>query len=210
MKILRHCFCLALVPLFTLTAQAAAPAYQMDDAKSSLGFTATQEGAKFDGSFHKFTAKISFSPADLAASCFDVTVDPASADSHDADRDGTLKGPDFFDVTKFKAAHYVTGAFSKVDATHFTATGKLTMRNVTRDVPIAFTFTERNEGGKSVAYLAGSANLKRLEFGLGQGDYADTGSLADAVQVKFNLRLLPTAVTGEKKIPTPPPASQTQ
>ena len=190
MKILRQISFLTLVSLFALAAQAAAPAYQVDSAKSSLGFSATQEGAKFDGSLRKFTAKISFSAADLAASSFDVTVDPASASTQDADRDGTLKGPDFFDVAKFKTAHYVTIAFSKVDATHFTATGKLTMRNVTRDVPIAFTFTERNEGGKKVAYLAGSANLKRLEFGLGQGDYADTASLADAVQVKFNLRLI--------------------
>ena len=190
MKILRSISCLGLAPLLALAAHAAAPAYQTDGAKSSLTFTATQEGAKFDGSFRKFTAKISFSPADLAASSFDVTVDPASADTQDADRDGTLKGPDFFDVQKFKTAHYVTSAFSKVDATHFTATGKLTIRNFTRDVPIAFTFTERSEGGKMVAYLAGSANLKRLEFGLGQGDYADTTSLADAVQVKFNLRLI--------------------
>ena len=189
MNIPRCLSCLALVSWLALTAQAAAPAYQVDSAKSSLGFTATQEGAKFDGTFHKFTAKISFSPADLAASCFDVTVDPASADTQEGDRDGTLKGADFFDVARFKTAHYITGAFSKVDATHFTATGKLTVRNVTREVPIAFTFTERNEGGKNVVYLAGTANLKRLEFGLGQGDYADTSSLADAVQVKFNLRL---------------------
>jgi polyisoprenoid-binding protein YceI len=210
MNILRHVSFLALVSLLALAAQAAAPAYQIDSARSSLGFSATQEGAKFDGSFRKFTAKISFSPADLAASCFDVTVDPASADTQDADRDGTLKGPDFFDVTKFKSGHFVTRAFSKVDATHFTAAGKLTIRNVTRDVSIAFTFTERNEGGKNVAYLAGSANLKRLEFGLGQGDYADTGSLADAVQVRFNLRLLPAAATGKMQIPTPPPASQAQ
>lgn len=191
MRFLRYVSGITLVPLLALTAQAAAPAYQVDSAKSSLVFTATQEGAKFDGSFRKFTAKISFSAADLAASCFDVTVDPASADTQDGDRDGTLKGSDFFDVAKFKTAHFVTGAFSKVDATHFTATGKLTIRNVTRDVSIAFTFTERSEGGKNVAYLAGSANLKRLEFGLGQGDYADTGSLADAVLVKFNLRLMP-------------------
>jgi polyisoprenoid-binding protein YceI len=193
MKILRNVAFPALVSLLALTARAAAPAYQMDSAKSSLGFTATQEGAKFAGSFRKFTAKISFSPADLAGSCFDVTVDPASADTQDADRDGTLKGADFFDVAKYKSAHFLTGAFSKVDATHFTATGKLTMRNVTRDITIAFTFTARNEGGKNVAYLSGSANLKRLAFGLGQGDYADTGSLADAVLVKFNLRLLPAA-----------------
>lgn len=183
--------CLTLLSMATAAAHAAAVAYTVDSAKSTLGFTAEQEGAKFDGRFGKFTASIAFSASDLATSRFDVSVDPASAETQDADRNSTLKGADFFDVAKFPRAHFVTTGFSQVDATHFKATGQLTVRNVTREIAIAFTFTSRQEGAASVAYLTGTSSLKRLQFGLGQGDYADTDSLADEVQVKFNLRLLP-------------------
>jgi polyisoprenoid-binding protein YceI len=203
---------LLLVPAFgfacSLGVHAAAPSYRVDSAKSSLGFVAEQMGGKFEGSFHHFDAAICFSPADLASSRFDVTVDPASAETQDADRNQMLAGPDFFDVAHFKTAHFVTTAFHAIDATHFEATGKLTLRDVTRDVKIAFTFTARKEGVDDIRYLAGTSDLKRLEFGIGRGEYKDTDAVGDAVQVKFNLRLLPPLP--DKKIPTTPTPAQSQ
>jgi polyisoprenoid-binding protein YceI len=69
----------------------------------------------------------------------------------------------------------------------YTATGKLTIRNVTRDVPIAFTF-EKKDGS---AWLKGSAQLKRLDFGVGQGDWKDTEQVGNDVKVNFVLLLKP-------------------
>ncbi|HZF14850.1 MAG TPA: YceI family protein [Steroidobacteraceae bacterium] len=188
----------------------AAPSYRMDSAKSSLRFVAEQTGGKFEGSFKHFDALIAFSPTDLASSRFDVTVDPASAETQDADRNQTIVGPDFFDVAHFRTAHFVTTTFRAIDATHFEATGKLTLRDVTRDVKIAFTFSSRKEGAGEAAYLAGTADLKRLEFGVGRGDYKDTDTVGDPVQVKFNLRLTPPTHLPDKKIPTTPSPAQSQ
>jgi polyisoprenoid-binding protein YceI len=193
-----------------LAAGAAAPCYTMDAAGSSLGFVAEQTGAKFEGSFRKFDAKISFKPADLAASRFDVMVDPASADTGEEQRDTTLRGPDFFDVAHFKTAHFVTTSFRKTGDTGYEATGKLTLRDVTRDVTIAFRFTTRKEGAVDASYLTGSANLKRLDFGVGRGEYADTETIGNDVEIKFNLRLLPTPLSPDKRIPTPPVPPQTK
>jgi polyisoprenoid-binding protein YceI len=192
----------------SLGAQAAAPSYRTDSARSSLGFVAEQMGGKFDGSFRHFDATICFSPADLASSRFDVTVDPASVETQDAERNQTLVGPDFFDVAHFKTAHFVTTAFRAIDATHFEATGKLTLRDVTHDVKVVFTFTSRKEGADDIRYLAGTSDLKRLDFGVGRGEYKDTDAVGDAVQVKFNLRLLPPLP--DKKIPTTPTPAQSQ
>ena len=197
---------LALPPL----SNAAAPCYTMDAKKSSLTFSAEQMGAPFGGKFGKFSAAIRFDAADLAGSSFDVTVDIASADTQEAQRDGTLQGPDFLDVEHFKAARFVTTAITKTQAGSFAATGKLTLRSVTRDVTIAFGFTRRKEGAADVSYLAGSANLKRLDFGIGRGEYADTAVVGNDVRIKFNLRLLPAARPPDKKIPTPPARTQSQ
>jgi polyisoprenoid-binding protein YceI len=64
-------------------------------------------------------------------------------------------------------------------------TGKLTLRNVTRDVPITFTFDAKG----SQALLKGSAALKRLDFGVGQGEWKDTSSVGNEVSVQFALTL---------------------
>jgi polyisoprenoid-binding protein YceI len=193
-----------------LAAGASAQCYSMDASRSSLGFVAEQTGGKFEGSFRSFQATIAFAADDLAASRFDVIVDPASVDTQEAQRDETLRGADFFDVARFLSAHFVTSSFTPAAAGRFEAAGKLTLRDVTRDVKISFSFENRDQGGTAVSYLAGSATLQRLDFGIGRGDYADTSAVGNSVMVKFSLRLLPTACAAQKGIPPQPAREQSQ
>jgi polyisoprenoid-binding protein YceI len=169
-----------------LSAALAAAGFTADPASSRLEFTGVQAGADFKGSFHKFSAAIDFSPDALAGAHFDVLIDMASEDSGDKDRDDTMRGADVFDVAHFPTAHYVTKSFTKT-AAGYTATGSLTLHGVTRDVPIAFKFMP----GASGATLAGTAELKRLDFGVGHGDWKSTEWVADAVKVAFSLSLKP-------------------
>lgn len=154
---------------------------------SQLTFVGTQAGAPFEGKFEKFTADIKFDPKDLASSRFDVKIDTASVNTQDGERDDTLKGADLFAVKQYPTARYVADRFSDKGKGAYGATGKLTLRNVTKDVPIEFTF-EQKDGG---AWLKGSATLKRLDFGVGQGDWQDTSTVANEVKVKFALQLKP-------------------
>ena len=160
--------------------------YSADPQQSRLEFTGVQAGAEFKGSFHKFSADIEFAPDALASSRFDVQIDLKSVDSMDKDRDTTIRGPDIFDVAHFPAAHYVTRSFTKT-ATGYAAVGALTLRGVTKDVPVDFQFTPAAAGAK----LEGSAKLKRLDFGAGQGDWKSTEWVADAVKISFSLVLKP-------------------
>ena len=75
--------------------------------------------------------------------------------------------------------------FTAKGGNKFSGAGKLTLRNVTREVPIEFTF-ERKSGS---AWLKGSAQLKRLDFGVGQGDWKDTENVGNDVKVSFVLLL---------------------
>jgi polyisoprenoid-binding protein YceI len=169
-------------------AGAAGPAtgYAVDPQQSRLEFTGVQAGAEFKGSFHKFSADIEFAPEALASSRFDVQIDLKSVDTQDKDRDTTIRGADIFDVAHSPTAHYVTRSFTKT-AAGYSAVGALTLRGVTKDVPIDFQFTPSAAGAK----LEGSAKLKRLDFGAGQGDWKSTEWVADAVKISFSLVLKP-------------------
>jgi polyisoprenoid-binding protein YceI len=167
---------------------AAGPAasYTADPQQSRLEFAGVQAGAEFKAAFHKFTAAVDFAPDALADSRFDVQIELKSVDSKDNDRDTTIRGPDIFDVAHWPTAHYVTRSIAKT-AAGYTAAGALTLRGVTKDVPIDFQFTQGAAGAK----LEGGAKLKRLDFGAGQGDWKSTEEVADAVKVSFSLVLKP-------------------
>jgi polyisoprenoid-binding protein YceI len=178
------CAALTLGALLPHTARAAG--YLADPATSRLEFTGVQAGADFKAVFHKFTAAIDFAPDALPSAHFDVTIDMNSVDSMDKDRDGTMRGADLFDVAHFATAHYVTTSFTKT-ASGYSASGSLTLHGVTKEVPIEFKFAQSGAG----ATLTGTAQLKRLDFGVGHGDWKSTEWAADLVKVAFTLNLKP-------------------
>jgi polyisoprenoid-binding protein YceI len=177
--------CAAII-LSTIAAAAGAAGYTTDPSQSRVDFVGVQAGAEFKGTFHKFAAAIDFAPDALATSHFDVQIDMNSVDTLDKDRDKTIRGADIFDVAHNPTAHYVTKSFTKT-AAGYSATGALTLRGVTKDVPIDFQFTQTAGGAK----LEGTAKLKRLDFGVGQGDWKATDGVADAVKISFSLVLKP-------------------
>ena len=166
-------------------ALAAAP-WKTELKQSKLAFVGTQAGAEFEGVFDKFAADIQFDANDLATSRFDVTIDVRSVNSRDKERDAVIKSPDLFSADKWPTARYVTSTFADLGGGKYLATGKLTIRDVTRDVPVEFTHVVDASG----AWLKGSAKIKRLEFGVGQGEWKDTQGVANDVRVTFALRLL--------------------
>jgi polyisoprenoid-binding protein YceI len=180
------------VALFATAAAAGAAgpgaSYTADPAASRLEFTGVQEGAEFKGTFRKFTAAVDFAPDALSSARFDVQIDLNSLDTMDKDRDQTMRGPDLFDIAHYPTAHYVTRSFTKT-AAGYTAVGALTLHGVTKDVPIDFQFV--SSAGKSK--IEGTAKLKRLEFGVGQGDWKSTAEVKDEVKVAFSLVLKPGA-----------------
>lgn len=170
--------------LFAVLAYASVQ-WNMQPGKSTLTFVGNQAGADFKGVFEKFTADIAFDPDSLADSRFDVTIDLTSVNSRDSERDDIIKGPDLFAAKKWPTARYVADTFTHTGGGKYSATGKLTLRNVTRNVPIQFTF----QSGDAGAWLKGEAKLKRLDFGVGQGEWKDTQWVGNEVAVRFELLL---------------------
>jgi polyisoprenoid-binding protein YceI len=177
---------LATTLLATAPTQAATQ-WSADPARSKLGFTGLLTGGTFQGSFTRFHPEISFDPADLAGSRFRVTVETASADTRDGDRDAILKGPDFFAVERWPKATFEATTFAAAGPGRYTAQGRLTLRDVTRDVAVTFTFQPTTDG--QTATLAGGTRVNRLDFGVGQGDWRDTQMVGNEVKISFDLLL---------------------
>ncbi len=149
-----------------------------------LGFSTAYAGSPIDGSFGNWSADIRFNPDALAKSRISVTIQLASASSGDAERDSTLKGSDFFNTAAHPRATWTSGNIRHLGGNRYRADGMLNLRGISKPVPITFTL---KIDGKD-ARVSGSASLRRLLFGIGQGDFAGTGDLPDAVSIGFNFR----------------------
>ena len=153
---------------------------------SSLAFASRYDGEGFTGRFSEFATKLSFDPARPEAGKLDVTIGLASADTGNADRDSTLKTADFFDVAKFAQARYSATGFRKLADGRYVADGTLELRGVRKPVTLTFAWT-----GGAQPVLEGKAVVKRLEFGVGGGDWADTSVIPDEVNISTRVALKP-------------------
>ena len=164
--------------------------YSLDSAKSTLEFTFLQAGAKNTGRFPRFQVSLDFSGADPQGGRLEVTVEVAALDTGDKDRDETLRSEELFAVAKYPQARFSATHIVKT-ASGFDAEGALTIRGVTRDTHVPFTFREATEGGAGVGYMVGKTVVRRLDFGVGQGEWKATDQAGNEVTVSFNLRLMP-------------------
>lgn len=177
---------LALAPVL-LAATAPVSSWTLED-NSAIGFTATQQGRPVDGHFERFSADIVFDLDDLADSRVDVVIDAASIATGHKDRDATLRSAAFFDVERWPEARFTSRAFVHQQGDRYEAHGQLTMRAVTRDVVLPFELTigtHPEADGALQAKASGELTVKRLDYGVGQGDFASTATVGDEVVIRI-------------------------
>jgi len=153
---------------------------------STLGFAASYQGESFAGRFGKFAPQLRFDPATPAECRFDVRIALASASTRNDERDALLVGEDFFDVARLPEARYTANHCRALGGDRYAADGTLSLRGVGKPVTLNFTWTT---GTNSV--LSGEATLKRLDFGVGSGDWTDTDLIPNEVKVTTRLVLAP-------------------
>jgi polyisoprenoid-binding protein YceI len=159
-----------------------------DAASGRLAFTATQAGARFTGRFGSFHVNFDFDAEAPAQGRLHVTVVTASADTQDDDRDSILRTEDFFWSEHYPEAVFDAQGFER-DGEGWLARGTLTLRGVTQPVVVRFTTVP----AKDHLAMQGSTTLRRIAFGVGQGDWASTEWIGDEVVIAFDLSLRPPA-----------------
>ena len=164
----------------------ATPAFAADYAQtagSTLGFSGKYQGDAFNGQFPGFVTTLSFDPAKLAEAKLEVSIPLATATTRNADYDSELRGTSFFNSKKFPQARYSATKFRALGGNRYAADGMLSLRGVNKPVVLTFTWTP---GAKPV--LVGTAVVKRLEFGVGGGDWADLGVIPN--EIKINTKVV--------------------
>jgi polyisoprenoid-binding protein YceI len=176
------------LPAIALLACAAAPALAqrvtaIDPARSEIKFVSKQMNVPVDGRFRKFIAKLDFDPGKPAASKAEVEVDLNSVDTGSDEADGEVKSKGWFNIAVFPSAKFVSTAVKPAGPGRYEVSGKLTIKGKSLDVTAPVSV--KQEGANSV--FEGGFTLLRLQYGIGEGMWSDTDTVANEVQVHFRL-----------------------
>ncbi|HET9749832.1 MAG TPA: YceI family protein [Casimicrobiaceae bacterium] len=176
----------AMLALVALAAGARAQGVIVD--KSEIAFTMKQMGVKFDGRFRKWKADVVFKPQQLAASKAVFDIDLASIDLASAESEGEAQSELWFDSARFPTAHFASTAIRDLGGGRYEIAGKLSIKGITRDCVVPVTM-KTDAAGNRVA--EGSFAIRRLDYRIGEGEWADTGTVDNDVLVRVRLVLPP-------------------
>ncbi len=171
--------------LGVLAAAPAVRAQQVVPASSEIAFVSKQMGVAVEGKFKKWSAQITLDPKKPEAGKVAFTIDTGSASFGVPETDAEVGKAPWFNAAKFPQASFASSAIKALGGGRFEVRGKLTVKGVAQDavVPVAVT----QSGAASTA--TGAFTIKRLDFKIGEGEWADTSMVANDVQVKFKLAL---------------------
>lgn len=159
--------------------------WTMDPRSSELGFSVAFEGAPARGVFRSFELSMEFTAAEPAASRIDVRIAVASADMRSTPMNDAIRGPDWFDATRFPVAEFRSLDVRPTGADRYLAIGTLKVKGVTRLVELPFEWKPVGTG----AVVDGSLTLQRAAFGIGGGDWVSSNVIGPEVKVHFSVSL---------------------
>lgn len=160
-----------------------AASLKVDNAKSSVTATFRQMGVAVDAQFNKFTAQVDYDAAKPENSKASVDIDVASFDLGDAEYNSEVRKKEWFHAAQFPKANFTSTKIRAAGPGKLDVAGRLTLKGKTADV--SFTMAVRKEGAAQV--FEGSVPIKRLAFGIGEGEWKDTSIVADEVIIKFRV-----------------------
>jgi len=161
--------------------------------KSALSFVSKQMNVPVEGQFKSFRGKIAFDPAKPAAAKAELEIDLASIDAGSKDANDEVAGKAWFDTKTHPVAKFVSTSVKPLGGNRFELAGKMTIKGRTQDLSTPVTL--RQEGNS--ATFEGSLVLKRADYAIGEGMWADFSAVANEVQIKF--RVVATAAAAAKK-----------
>ena len=156
--------------------------------KSEIRFQSRQMGANVEGRFRRWKANIVFVPKDLGRSKADFDIELGSIDLASDESEAEIRRPLWFDTAKFPVAHFASSAIRDLGGDKYEIAGQLTLKGITRDAVVPITL-KKDATGNSVA--EGSFTLKRLDFKIGEGQWADPATVANDVVVRIRMVLPP-------------------
>jgi len=176
----------------------AADALKIDRAHSHVNFEIRHLVSTVTGSFNDFGGTIQFDKADPSQSSVDFTIQTASIDTGNENRNKHLQSPDFFDAEKNPQITFKSKRIVKKSGDTYDVTGDFTMHGVTKEITIPVTYLGSVKGGRGeVNGFKTNFTLNRKEYGIEWNKALDSGGalLGDDVDVRISL---------EAAVPPPP------
>lgn len=164
--------------------------WTIDNSHSRLGFVARHAMVtKVRGAFNDYSGTVSV-PAGIESAQINLTIQVASVDTRNADRDGHLQSGDFFAVEQFPTISFASTAV-RAAGTTLEVTGDLTIKGTTKSVTIPFEFEggAQDPFGNVRAGFEGSVVVNRKDFGLTWNAALETGGVlvSEKVTLEFEI-----------------------
>jgi len=182
-----HSFILSLAAML-MAASGAASAQGVLIDQSEIRFVSKQMGVNVQGRFRKWKANVDFRPEDLAHSRAGFEIDLASIDLASEESEAEARRPPWFDTAKFPVAKFASTGMKGVGGDRYEIAGTLSLKGIAKDVVVPLAL-KRDVAGNSVA--EGEFKVRRLEFKVGEGMWADTDAVANDVTVRIRMVLPP-------------------
>ncbi len=171
--------------------------WDFDHAHSSIDFTVRHLlVSKVRGRFTKWTGSIDIDEEDFARSRLDVTIDVASVDTHEPQRDAHLRSGDFFEVDKHPQMTFKSTRVEPRGKERLAVTGDLTLRGVTREVVLDVErsgIVAKDPWGKRRAGFTATTTIHRKDFGVSYNQVLDQGGVALSEDVAVTIEIEATA-----------------
>jgi len=159
----------------TLTAYATIAALKIDTANSSATFSIVNMGLTVEGKFNSgVIGEVIFDENDLSSSSIEAHINTKSIDTGIEMRDNHLRNADYFEVDKYPKISFKSTEITK-SGSGYTATGKFTIKDVTKTIKIPFTYSNNAFTGKF--------DISRVAYHVGEKSWV----MRDKVNITFKV-----------------------
>ena len=169
-------------------------AWVIDATHSTVGFVVRHLVSKVRGQFQEFEGKIVGNPDDLTGASAEFSATVASVNTNQSDRDNHLRTSDFFDAAAYPTMSFQSTRVEKTGASTYTVHGNLTLRGVTKEVPVHVEYlgTTPDPWGNTRAGFECRAQINRKDFGVNWNQVLEAGGVmvGDNVDIQLDLETI--------------------
>jgi polyisoprenoid-binding protein YceI len=186
-------------------------AWQIDTVHTHVGFRVKHlMVSTVRGQFKKYSGTVNIDPADFTKSTIEGSVEVASIDTDNKDRDAHLRTGDFFDAANHPLITFKSKRIQAKDGAEFVVSGDLTIRGVTKEVAfdVEFNGVAKSPYGQIATGLSAKASLNRNDFGVSFNAPLETGGFIVGEKVFLELELEATQVADAAGVAKPALAVQ--
>lgn len=170
--------------------------YKLDPAHSSVSFNVKHMMiAKVHGAFEKLSGQLTYDKAHPEKSSAEASIEAASINTREPQRDIHLKSPDFFDIEKFPTLTFKSVSVSVSEEGEFKVKGNLTIKGISKPVELSVESPSdelKDPYGNLKIGLSATTKIKRKDFGLTWNAALEAGGVlvGDDVSITLDLQFV--------------------